>query len=267
MPKTPRSERAPSDQDRQKTFQVIAQGLKRTPALLFVFGIGLVGVALLGVNAFSKPDALQLKLSFAAFVVLVGLAVAALFLMRGQHGSAGAAETNDVVSAFRSQIIGDWWEQITLVRKADGSEAPSDRMSSLSHVTIKPDDTTGHITLRATGYNRQGERAADWDSDVAVIKGDKVFYFWTGRHTSKGNTPEEREGFGQFTFEGGVGNGKFVDLDVGLQKLSTADTKIVELVRCTREEVAVLKSHDPSSISKLVESKLSKTKAATSIAS
>ena len=266
MPKTSRTDRASSDHDKQKTFQAIAEGLKRNPPLLFVFGISLVGVALLGANAFFKPGDLQLKLSFAAFVVIAALATAALFLVRGQQ-AARAGDTNAALAAVRSQITGDWWEQITLVRKPDGSEEPSNRMSSISHVTIKPDNTTGHIILRATGYNRQGERAADWDSDVAVIKGDKVFYVWTGRHTSKENTPEEREGFGQFTFEGDTGKGKFVDLDVGLQKLSSAETKIVELVRCTAEEVAVFQSHDAVRIGQLVEAKLSKGKAASSIAS
>jgi len=152
------------------------------------------------------------------------------------------------LTRFAARIKGDWWQQII----------PHPTLY-VSHVVIEADPISGQIGMSAKAYDADGNVAATWHSEAAVLIGNKLFYIWSGRYTDKKRSAEQRTGFGSFNFRGEgeakFGQGEFLDVDRVLQKLETSKWSLAEFKRCEADESAVLNSHDTERIRELIQKK------------
>jgi hypothetical protein len=154
------------------------------------------------------------------------------------------------VPGFVYAVAGGWWERVT---SPDGG-------TKLSWITLAP-SSGGPLVIVGRGFGKGGAPASRWDSDIVRVNPESptptVTYYWEGRHQT--NPKLKFGGRGQLRFtvtaDGLLhGDGEFQD--VHLSKAGTPTTKLVDLLRATPEEVAIMEGKDNQARRKLASDKL-----------
>jgi hypothetical protein len=148
--------------------------------------------------------------------------------------------------SFCERIIGHWWS----IRPWDPP--------SLGFVSIEPYEPTRTVKVIGDIYNLRGDVVAHWESRSSCVDPTerKVYYYWTGTHTSETGSIEDYKGFCEMTFSDSSerpGGGDSVFSDTNLSDVSRTEFKKTRLMRCTEDDAKIISRGDRSRIAGLVQ--------------
>lgn len=209
----------------------------KTPLAFFVLTVLVVETALGAVAYGATGDTQRIAVYGMLGLILVLIAVVALFAYRKPEalmGAGGVASTPH--SAFAERIAGAWWETIA-----------SEAGSAISLMEIQPDAATGGVRMKGKGYGADGAWVSAWESMAVCLDPaqQKLHYFWRGWHPARPEAPYE--GFGEMSFvDAGRkperGYGYFSDTD--LTRSGSTQRKTIELARCAPADARAMRGSD-----------------------
>ena len=166
--------------------------------------------------------------------------------LRGVRPRTDAVVAQDELRSFCQRVAGRWWSF-----RAD--------VDSLGFVGIAPDETTGTVIVSGRSYDPDGNLVTVWDTTASCInlKGNKLYYYWTGWYPRR--PAEPYEGFGEMSFHDSAGRsdtGFGIFSDMNLTDVKSTTRKSSDYRRCTTQEIDVMQEGDSDRIGALVREKL-----------
>jgi len=175
---------------------------------------------------------------------IVGFLIAALILNKvyGQPNEGISPE----LKAFFKSVEGYWW---TIGGDPD----------SIGFASLTPSGVGQTLSLKGRSFGMDGSVVAHWDSVASCVylEKKKLYYFWEGRWTGKGESPNE--GFGEIVFyntENQANSGLSIYFDRNLGNVESTIKKECDYHRCTDKEARDFEGGDKIKIAALVKDKL-----------
>lgn len=153
---------------------------------------------------------------------------------------------------FIHEVAGGWWERV----RSDSSS------TKLSWMWFEPSADGSGQTITGRGFGEDGADASRWETTLISIQAQLpkpiLEYYWEGRHPQESQLLFGGKCRLQFTISanGNIEQGSGEFKDVCLDEARPPATKLVDLLRATPEEIAIMTGKNEQARRALADAKL-----------
>lgn len=152
---------------------------------------------------------------------------------------------------FIHEVAGGWWERV----KSEGGH------TKLSWMWVGPPADGAGPTIRGRGFGEGGSDASEWRTDLVSVRAGPeptLDYYWEGEHPHESNLQFGGKCSLQFTIaeDGSIKQGRGEFKDVCLNEARPPQRRMVNVLRASPIETAIMQGADENKCRALAKRKL-----------